>query len=303
MEKTKLQESVAELMKDNTKRDALAEMITEYIEPGHIIDDWMGMLLNYRALNVGDILQKKVRKGIKVWSHVMGSIPLRSEITIAERLNYILDTAIVSVNANVMELESGELGTIDSIANEMRMKLRDYMVNKVFTALTTIWTAANTPSNYTAVGGNITKTALDAAINQINQTTPGAKAIVGSRVALQPITTFAQWDVSPTAVYSLREQTANEIFNTGWLGSYQGIPIIVAKQSYDYPDTYNKQIPEDKVLVIGENVGEFITYGGVNDQQFTDMRPVPPEWNYSLYTQFGFLIDNAMGLYVIGGLS
>lgn len=228
---------------------------------------------------------------------------MRSELTVSDRLNYILDTAIVSVNANVMELQSGELGTVESISAEMSAKMRDYMINKVFTALTTIWTAGNTPSNYTAMGGAVTKTALDNAIARINDTTSGVKAIVGSRAALQPITTFAQWDTSPGTTYGLITSVSEEIARTGWLGSYQGTPIVVAKQSYDYADTYVKQIPEDKILVLGENVGEFITYGGVQTQEYTDMRPVPPEWIYSQYTQFGFLIDNAQGLYVIGGIS
>lgn len=53
MEKNKINEAVAELMKDSSKRAALAEFITEYVQPGHIIDEWIGMLLNYRALQPG----------------------------------------------------------------------------------------------------------------------------------------------------------------------------------------------------------------------------------------------------------
>ena len=66
---------------------------------------------------------------------------------------------------NLWELQSGEIGTIADIRREMQSKLTDYYVNKAFTALTNIWTASNTPSNYTSVGGSLTATALKNAIN------------------------------------------------------------------------------------------------------------------------------------------
>jgi hypothetical protein len=305
MENLKLKEAVASLMKDTTKRDALAQLIVEYVDPGHISTDFIGLLLNTRNLNVGDILVKKVRKGIHVHTLVPGSIHLANELTVSERANYILDGADVKVLANYWELASGELGTVESIRSEMVAKLNDFLMNKVFTALTTIWTAANTPNNYTAANGPLTYTILDDAIKQINLTTSGAKAIVGTRAALTPITKFgAFWNngaASPTtwAVNSALE----EVMRTGWLGQYSGVPIIVVPQNYDNPEDYNKLVPEDKVLVIGNNVGEFITYGPAQTKQYDDMRPTPPYWNLEIYQQFGMMIDNSMGIHVIGAIS
>lgn len=302
MDKLEFKEAASALMKDNSQRDALAELIIEYAQPMHLTTDWISMLLNARSLNPGDALVRKVRKGIKVHTHVPGSMPLKSEITVSERINYVLDTAQVSVGAGEMELASGEIGTVADISSEMNMKLRDFMMNKVFTSLTTVWTAANTPNNFTSVGGSLTSTALDNAIQRINETTPGAKAIVGTRAALQAITSFAQWD-STGASPVLIQNIAEELRRTGWLGTYAGVPIVVINQDYDNIEDYNAQVPTDKVLVLGENVGDFITYGGINTQQYTDMRVVPPYWNLTLWTQFGMIIDKAEGLYVIGGLS
>jgi hypothetical protein len=300
-----VKEEFASLAKDTGKREELAELFVEYTQPGHITTDFVSLLLDTKNLNLGDAIVKKVRKGIKVHTFVPGAIPLKSEITVSERMNYILDGSIVSVTANEWELESGELGTVADISNEMALKVKDYHMNKVFTALTTIWTAVNTANNYVSVGGNVTKTVLDAAINRINQTTPGVKAIAGTRVALTPILSFAGfYNGTPASTNTtLMEGVAEEIFRTGWLGQYLGVPIVVINQDYDALDTYNKLIPEDKILVIGEKVGTFITYGPVRSQQYTDMKPVPPQWNLSIYQQFGFIIDNAQGIYVIGNLS
>jgi len=301
MDELKLKEAIAELLKAGN-RDALAELIIEYVQPNHITADFISLLLNARSLNPGDALVKKVRKGIKVRTLVPGAIHLASEVTVSDRINYVLDGADVKVTYNEWELESGELGSVEDIRGEMSAKLRDYYLGKVFTALSTVWTAGNTPSNYTAMGGALTATALENAIDTINQNTSGVKAVVGTRAALAPITKFGAFYNDGTTFTEIPDNI-REIMATGWLGKYYGAPIIALDQVYDNPEDYNALLPSDKVLVIGENVGEFITYGDVREKQWTDMNPTPPQWFLELYQQFGLLVDKADGIHVIGNIS
>ena len=171
MDEKKLNEAIASLLKDKSvpAREALAEMIIEFIQPNHITTNFVGMLLNTRALKPGDMLFKKLRKGIEVRTLVPGSIHLASEVTLEERANFVLDGADVKVTFNEWELESGQIGSVDEIRREMYAKLSDFYQNKIYTILSTVWTAANTPSNFTNVGGPITATALENAIDEINQ--------------------------------------------------------------------------------------------------------------------------------------
>lgn len=308
MDEKQLKETVASFAKDRAQRDALAELIVEYIQPEHIATDFVSMLLNSRSLKKNDMLVKKVRKGINVRTLVPGAIHMASEVTVSERANYILDGADVKVTYNAWELEAGNIGTVDEIRAEMAAKLKDFYLNKVFTALSTVWTAGNTPSNFTSVGGAITATALETAIDQINQTTSGVKAVVGVRSAMTPITKFgAFWNdgntVGTDAQWAGIDSQLREIVQRGMLGRYYGAPLVVLDQQWDNPEDYNSLLPTDKILVIGENVGEFITYGDVQRKQWEDMNPTPPQWFLELYQQFGMIIDNAMGIYVIGGLS
>ena len=298
MEIEKLQEAYASLIKEG-KRDAVAQLIVEYVQPSHIATDFVGMLLNSRNLNPGDSLVKKVRKGIKVHTLVPGAIHMANEITVSDRINYVLDGADVKVMFNEWEMESGELGTVESIRSEMLAKLRDFYMNKVFTALTTVWTAVNTPNNFTNVGAPITATALKNAIDRINQTTGGVKAVVGTRAALTPITTFGAGWTDGTAVSQVVPENIREIMATGWLGKYYGAPIIALQQQYDNPEDYNALLPNDKILVIGNNVGDFITYSDVKTKQWSDMEPTPPQWYLEIYQQFGLIIDHAEGIYVL----
>ncbi len=298
MDEKKFKEAIAELLKEG-KREALAQLIIEYVQPRHLTNDFVSLLLGTRALNVGDALVKKVRTGIKVRTLVPGAIHLASEITVRDRINYVLDGADVKVTYNEWELASGELGSVEEIRAEMSAKLRDYYLGKVFTALSTIWTATNTPNNFTQLGGSLTATALENAIDYINQHTSGVKAVIGTRAALTPVTKFgAFWDDGAGNVADVPDNI-REIMQTGFLGRYYGARLIAIDQVYDNDWDYNPLLPADKVLVIGEGVGEFITYGDVKDKQWTDMRPTPPQWYLELYQQFGMIIDRADGIFVI----
>lgn len=301
MNEIELNQAVAELLKTGD-RDALAEMIVEYVQPNHITTDFVGMLLNTRSLKPGDSLVKKLRKGIEVRSLIPGSIHLASEVTVTDRVNYLLDGSDVKVTFNEWELENGEIGSIEEIRREMIAKLKDSFQNKVFTALTTVWTAVNTPDNFINVGGAVTNTVLENAIDRINLTTSGVKAVVGTRSAMAPITKFAAfWSDGSNTVGS--QNAIDEIRQRGLLGRYYGAQLVVLDQIYDNLVDNTAMLPNDKILVIGENVGEFITYGDVKNKQYSDMRPTPPQWFLELYQQFAMLIWNAQGLYVIGGLS
>jgi len=298
----KVAEAIASMMSDPAKRDALAEIIVEFVQPNHITADFISGLLATRRLKPGDSLVKKVRKGIDVRTLVPGAVHLASEITVSERMNYVLDGADVKVTYNQWELEMGEIGTIQEIRREMALKLNDYYINKVFTALSTIWNGSNTPNNYTSVGGTITGAALESAINYINQTTSGAKAIVGARSVVTPITKFgAFWTDGTNVGYDPND--IQQIRQTGWLGKYYGVPVKAVEQVWDNPEDFNSLVPTDKILIIGEGVGEFITYGDVKTKQWSDMNPTPPQWMLEIYQQFGLIIDNAMGIYVLGNVT
>ena len=283
--------AIAEMLKSGN-REAVAEMIVEYVQPNHITTDYVGMLLNARSLKPGDSLVKKLRKGISVHTLVPGSIHLANEITVTDRVNYVLDGSDVKVTWNEWEMENGEIGTVGEIRNEMSAKLRDSFQNKVFTALSSVWSAVNTPDNFTSVGGAVTAGALEDAIDRINLTTGGVKAVVGTRTAMTPITKFAAfWSDASGTKTGVSDTAIEEVRNAGLIGRYYGAPLIVVNQIFDNLEDNNAMLPDDKILVIGENVGEFITYGDVKWKQWEDMNPTPPQWFLELYQRFGMIID------------
>lgn len=301
MDENRFKEAYAQVAK--TDKRALAELIVEYIDPKHITQDIVGMFLNTRSLNPGDALVKKVRRGIEVRQLVPGQNTLASQITVKEVVNYNLDTAVAEVSHNEWEVESGEIGTVDEIRREMIAKLSDFYSVKVMNALYTLATINDT-TNFWYVTGPVNRATIEDAIDSIADIAGSVKNVVGRRTALAPITKFAGYRVgvgateaagAPVPVPSALE----EIRRTGWFGIYYGANFISLEQVYDNPFDRNPLIKDNLIVVIGDNCGEFITYGDVREDQWTDMSTAPPTWHVRLYQQFGMLFDNMENVGII----
>lgn len=294
---SELNKKMAELAK--TDRRKFAEIMVEYVNPGHFTEDLVSMMLDTKRLNPGDILSVKVRKGVnKVRTLVPGQMTLSTEIVVKDRANVRLDYAYIHVTANEEELRSGEIGTPQDIRREMQLSLKDNFVGRVFNALSSVWNAANTPDFYTTVAGQINATALRQAINKVYETSGGVRGVFGTRKALAPITEFGNFVTDGSNVWGV-SKNIEEIMQTGWLGRWYGAPIVAFEQSYDNLEDWSAMIPDNIVLVVGEKVGKFLLYGDPRWDEWTDKRTLPPQWNLRVAQQFGMVIDWAQGLYVI----
>ena len=282
----------------------MADLIVEYIDPKHVTQDIVGMFLNTRALMPGDALVKKVRRGIEVRQLVPGQTSLASQITVKEVVNYNLDGAYAEVSHNEWEVESGEIGTIDDIRREMTAKLSDFYVTKVMNAMYTLATI-NDSNNFYYTSAPITRTIVEDAIDYIADRAGAVRAVVGRRTALAPITKFAGYRI-PIATEVTTPYTGipvpsalEEIRRTGWFGQYYGTNFISLEQVYDNEYDRNALIRDNLVVVVGDNCGEFITYGDSREDQWTDMSTVPPTWHIRIYQQFGLLFDRMENVVVV----
>ncbi len=96
MDEKTLKDAVAALVKTKDYA-AFAAMMVEYIDANHVPAEIMNFILPSRSMNEGDVLVKKIRRGIKVRTLVPGRIHLASELTVSDRINYALDMADVKV--------------------------------------------------------------------------------------------------------------------------------------------------------------------------------------------------------------
>jgi hypothetical protein len=211
----------------------------------------------------------------------------------------VLEGHIVKVMSNLWDLEKGEIGTVQEIRQEMTSKLVDFYAGKVFSLLSTVWNAANTPDNYAESSTKLTKTALDAAIDRINYRAGGVRAIVGVKNSLLPITEFAGY-----ATYDSHKQMSDpiltEALSEGWIGKYRGVNNIIGlSQTWNNPEDNTALLPENYVLVIGNNAGEFVTFGDPQWKEYTEMAPTPPYFILEACIQTGLIVDAAEAIYII----
>jgi hypothetical protein len=309
--------ALAELAK--TDRRAFAEVITEYVDPVYLTLDLMGQFMSTREITLGDMYVKSFKGKYHVQQIVPGQITLGEQITVRNKaLSYNLD--ILSAKAKYNELELAHGGPAyrpETVRSDVRKALDEKLVMRGWNALGNIWTAGNagaltyggsSVSNYIDASGPLTSTALDQAIDHVNYWSEGVRTIIGTEQALAPLSTFGQYKLVSGVLadnyVTLDGRPAGTFQNTSPYGgtqaveNYRGVSNIVRlKQIFDETQ-YPKRplLPTDFVLVIGENIGEYITYGGAQTKEWTDMEPTPPYWNYETYLQFGMMIWNAKGL-------
>jgi hypothetical protein len=302
-----------------TNRAAFAEVITDYIEPTYLTLDLASQFMGTREIQIGDVYVKSFKGKYHVQQIVPGQITLGEQIVVRNKaVSYNLD--ILSAKAKYNELElahGGPAYTPETVRSDVRKALEEKLVMRGWNALANIWTTANasaltytgsSTSNFIDAGGPLTSTALDAAIDHVNFYSPGVRAIIGTEQALAPLTTFGQYrlvsgsnsdnyvtlDGRPAGTFN----NGSPYGNAGGVESYRGVGNIVRlKQIFDESE-YPRQplLPTDFVLVIGEDIGEFITYGGAQTKEWTDMEPTPPYWNYETWVQFGMMVYNAKGV-------
>lgn len=318
--------ALAELAR--TDKRAFAEIITEYIDPVYLSLDVLGNFMGTREMKFGDILVKRFRGKYHVQQIVPGQVTLGEQIVVRDKaVSMNLDILSAKAEYNVLELEhGGPQFTPEQIRQDIQAALREKLVMRTWNALGNIWSATNQSaltitnsgvSNYIASGGTLTSTALDDAIDHVNYWSGSVRAIIGTEAALAPLTTFGQYKIfsSPNVdnYVATNGQPAGTFRNVSPYGtardyaveSYRGVNNIVRiPQIFDnteYPPV--PLLPTDFVLVVGENVGEFITYGGPQFKEYVDNRPTPPYWNYETWIQFGMMLWNARGIVKIGGIT
>lgn len=316
--------AIAELAKVDKR--ALAEVITEYVDPVYLSLDLLGNFMGTREMQFGDILVKRFKGKYNVQQIVPGQITLGQQITVRDKaVSMNLDILSAKAEYNVLELEhGGPAFTPEQVRSDVQAALREKLLMRTWNALGSIWASGNASaltitgssySNYQNAAGPLTASLLDAAIDHVNYWAGSVRAIIGTEAALAPLSEFGQYKLISGSLSDNLVTTNGQPAGTfqrvspygGSYGveSYRGVSNIVRiPQIFDnteYPPV--PLLPTDFVLVVGDNVGEFITYGGPQYKEFVDNRPTPPYWNYETWVQFGMMIWNARGIVKIGNIT
>lgn len=279
------------------RRSAVAELIMRTVEPDYLTLDVFSSFMPVLNLNPGDNIQYKIRKSkYPVRTFVPGTSHLTDKMTVQDKTAFMFDQIVAGTSANLWEIQSGDLGTVADMRNNIRRTLEEGIAERVFNLLTTVWNETDTPSNYTdASGTGVTRTVLDNMIENVLDRSPGIKAIFGTRRALNDIYGFAPY-VSVTvgdAGNAIPTPNWNEYYTRNIVTVYKGIPIVEVRQKYDnaLPDVNDHLLREDVVVVVGEDAGRIALMGGFETQDYTDYRVQPAEYVLHGWQQYALLVD------------
>ena len=283
---------------------AYAEMIVETIEPQRVaLQLFTDLFMPTRVLNPGDILVKRieprdvpVRVMVPGTKHLAWQLPPPSEV-----MSFGIDYLIAKVSYNMWQLRRGEVG--DTLALQQRLydALMDELVSRVIQLLSSVWSAGNTPDNFASVS-TLNDAAIEGMVENVLRTAGSVRAIVGTRRALFPIYKFAgvfehtvSGGTSPTNTQVVGIQSVlDEWSRTNRLGSFRGIRLVELPQVFKRgpgADYAKPLLPEDIILIIGDNAGEIILYGPTETQEHFDTSVEPPAYTLSLYQGFGMIVD------------
>ncbi len=320
MDNAKLQKAMAQIalaaknlgkVPPGKETSAFAELIVETIEPNHLDFNVFSTFFNVRNLKEGDVYVKKLRRT----GH-----PVRTLVPETELINdpfyppvenyvYNLEYIYTSMSENYWDLQRGELGTLEFFRSEMEKALVDELIVRVYALISQVWNGLTTRTNYVdATSTGLTVDIMDNMVETVSwRTGQRPRAIVGTHSALMPLYKQAgiiEYDPvvaqNSNGVITVPEIIA-EWRKTGRIASFRGIPIVELPQVFRRTSTeFDKPLVDmSRVVVVGENAGEVVLYGGVNTQEYSDMRYVPGRYQLTLWRKYGMMIDMVENIGVI----
>lgn len=302
-----------------TDRTAYAEVITEYIDPVYLTLDLAATFMPTREITLGQQLVKSFKGKYHVQQIVPGQVTLGEQIVLRNKaLSFNIDILSAKAEYNVLELEhGGPAYSPEQVRTDVRAALQEKLLMRGWNALANIWTVGNqtaltisgsSTSNFIDASGPLTSTVLDSAIDHVNFWSGKVRTIIGTESALAPLSTFGQYKIisgsSTDSFVTINGQPSFTMNNVSPYGgnygveSYRGVSNIVrVPQIFDKSESpWRPLLPTDYLLVIGDDIGEFVTYGGPQTKEYVDNRPTPPYWNYETWVQFGMMVWNAKGV-------
>jgi len=262
-------------------RIAVAEKIVKYVSDSIEQRDLASLILPKEFIPVGTTAEYAVRSQLKAYWHEPGSYAPRTAMT---QKVFTVPTWMVSAHPEyeLSQLEAGRYGTAQDQIVAARDAILGAINARVFSTVSGS-VVSGQPNYFTSIG-SLTRTALNNAINYVEDQVGGAVAIVGRRnllYSLLDINTNGSADLGV-----LGDATKETIFKTGKLEMYRGIPLIGLPQ---WRDGYGKlTIPQDTVLVVGRDIGRYVVAQELRAQQDIDVDALI--WHIHLYTKVGVAV-------------
>lgn len=283
------------------RSSALAETITQMVEPNRLTLDIFRSFMTVEQLNPGDNVERRVRRGkYNVRTFVPGANQLTDKVSREEQVAFMFERLIAGASVDAWAVQTGDVDSVEKIRSDLGADLIEAIASRVFTLLGTLWSPSLTPNNYAdATSSGLTSTVFETMVENIVREAGTVRAVIGTREALLPVYKFAGYKeyalngANVDAVAFPIVEKLNEFANTARVSSYYGVPLIELPNTRRnrLPNVRERVVDSTKVIFVGENPGTIALMGGVETHDFTDMQVIPPVYYLYAYQAFSMLID------------
>ncbi|MHA1443794.1 MAG: HK97-fold major capsid protein [Candidatus Hodarchaeales archaeon] len=260
-------------------RHAIADKIVKYISDSIEQRDVSSLLLPKEVIPVGTSAEYAVPTKLKAYWHEPGSYAPRTSMV---QKIFTVPTWMVSAHPEyeISQLEAGRYGTVQDQVKAARDAILGAINARVFNTVS--GSISSGDANYFSSVGSFTRASLEQAINYVEDQYGTVKAIVGRRNLLYPM---IEWNTNATYgdMGLFGDSTKEKLINTTKMPTYRGIPIVGLPQ---WRDGFGKlTIPQDTVLVIGEDMGRYVVSQDLRSKDTIDVDTLM--WHIHLYMRVG----------------
>lgn len=274
----KFAEELKDAVRDDEKRVAVANKIAKYVSDSIEQRDLASLILPKEVIPVGTSAEYIIRGKLKAYWHEPGSYAPRTSM---KQRVMTVPTWMISAHPEyeISQLESGRYGTAQEQVTAAREAILGAINARIWNTITGSITASD--ANYFTSTGNFNKSALDNAINYVEDQVGEVKCIVGRRNLLYRMLDWGTTGTADTGIFS--DNMKDQVLKTGKIPAYRGIPIIGLPQ---WRDGFGKlTISQNEIMVVGTDVGKYVVNQELRSKDAIDVDTLI--WHIHLYMKMG----------------
>ena len=263
-------------------RIAVANKITKYISDSIEQSDLASLILPKEFVPVGTTPEYTIRGKLKAYWHEPGSYAPRTRMT---QKVFTVPTWMVSAHPEyeISQLEAGRYGTVQDQVKAAKEAIQGAVNARVWSTVSGAISSGD--GNYFTSAAEFSRTALDNAINYVEDQYGSVKAIVGRKNLLF---NMVNWNVDTSAgdIGLFSDEMKGKALNSKMLPSYRGIPIVGLPQ---WRDGFGKlTIPQNEVLVVGQDIGKYVVNQELRSKEAINVDDLI--WHIHLYQKVGVAV-------------
>lgn len=243
-----------------------AAILAERFDYGFQFDNLFPTYFEVRNVGEFDTVTISERRGLNVFWTARGGYIDETQLK-TERFDVPRDTIGFHVSEFEDKLRANYAETLETLAELAQQRL-DAEVNRRMFNMLQFAIPSSSPYYVNAAGG-LTKTVLDTALREVNDT------IRPNNGSMPPVTILGRAtmidkisDVVTDAAALFDPAATAEIRQQGRLGVYRGANVVRIQNYADEND--QSYIPDNELWVFGGTVGVFAKYGGMQTKSWSE---------------------------------